>query len=118
MWNRLFYFLELLLLSKVKGVGKIILFPIPPVHQFPSLPKIIRFFLGWHRRILTKELRSLEKKIPELEFENIEESYPPEYFSKDGIHPSDLGYKLLAVEISKKRVSEKSRHPFFIVDFL
>jgi lysophospholipase L1-like esterase len=102
MWNRLFYFLELLLLSKVKGVGKIILFPIPPVHQFPSLPKIIRFFLGWHRRILTKELRSLEKKIPELEFENIEESYPPEYFAEDGIHPSDLGYKLLAVEISKK----------------
>lgn len=91
-----------LFIGKVKGVGEIILFPIPPVHQFPSIPKIIQFFLGWHRRILTKELRTLEKIIPEMKFENIEENYPPEYFAEDGIHPSDLGYKLLAIEISKK----------------
>ena len=35
-------------------------------------------------------------------FENIEKNYPPEYFADDGIHPSDLGYKLLALEIAKK----------------
>jgi len=91
-----------LLLSTVKGVEKIILTPIPPVHQFPAIPKIIRFFLGWHRNILTKELRNLEKRIPEMAFENMEESYPSEYFAEDGIHPSDLGYKLLAKDIVKK----------------
>jgi lysophospholipase L1-like esterase len=91
-----------LLLSTVKGVEKIILPPIPPVHQFPSIPKIIRFFLGWHRSILTTELAHLAKRIPEMVFENIDETYLPEYFAEDGIHPSDLGNKLLAKEIVKK----------------
>jgi lysophospholipase L1-like esterase len=91
-----------LLLSIVKGTEKIIIPPIPFVHQFPSLPKLIRFFLGWHRKILTKELENLAKKIPEMEFENIKIKYPIEFYAEDGIHPSDLGYEKLALEISKK----------------
>jgi lysophospholipase L1-like esterase len=91
-----------LLLILMKGTEKIIISPIPFVHQFPSLPKSIRFFLGWHRTILTKELENLAKKLPEMKFENIKIKYPIEYFAEDGIHPSDMGYEKLAFEISKK----------------
>lgn len=91
-----------LLLSMVKGTKKIIIAPVPFVHQFPSLPKSVRFFLGWHRILLTNELENLKNKIPEMEFENIKVKYPIEGYSEDGIHPSDLGYEKLAFVISKK----------------
>ena len=74
MWNKILYFFELIFLLTI-------------------LPLL--YFQG-------KKLRELEKIIPEMVFENIEKNYPPEYFADDGIHPSDLGYKLLALEITKK----------------
>ncbi|AFL84793.1 hypothetical protein Belba_2227 [Belliella baltica DSM 15883] len=71
---------------------KIIIPLIPPVHQFPAIPLIIRFFLGLHRKVLGLEVKQLAALIPEVTFIDQNQFYEPDFFAEDGIHPSDLGY--------------------------
>jgi lysophospholipase L1-like esterase len=85
-----------------KGVEDITIPMIPPVQDFPGIPKIMRLFLGWHRSILSRELVLLEKKIPHLSFQNQKEKFSVDFFSEDGIHPSDLGYEMIAASIVTK----------------
>jgi len=89
-------------LIQEKGVRQITIPLIPPVQEFPGIPVIMRFFLGWHRSILTRELELLEKKFPQLSYENQGDTFAGEFFSKDGIHPSDIGYELIAASIAAK----------------
>jgi len=89
-------------LVEEKGVKKITIPLIPPVQNFPGIPQIMRIFLGWHRSILTRELEFLEKKLPHLSFENNRDKYPGEFFSEDGIHPSDIGYEMIAFSVAAK----------------
>lgn len=93
-------FIQFLVLRK--GVKKITIPLIPPVQNFPGIPGVMRFFLGWHRSLLTNELEHLEKKLPHLSFENHGGKFSDEFFSEDGIHPSDWGYELIAASIAAK----------------
>jgi lysophospholipase L1-like esterase len=90
------------LLTKKKQVKHIILPMIPPVQQFPAIPKIMRFFLGWHRTILILEMRKLAGAHPEIDLIELNGNYTDELFAEDGIHPSDLGYEKMATEIARK----------------
>ena len=92
----------ILFLKDKKGVEKIIIPMIPPVQEFPLIPGIRRFFLGWHRDLLSKEPQLLEKKISNLSFENQETETSEAFYSEDGIHPSDFGYELIASHIALK----------------
>ncbi|MCL6260184.1 SGNH/GDSL hydrolase family protein [Aquiflexum sp. TKW24L] len=92
----------ILFLIRDKGVKNIIIPLIPPVQVFPGIPRSMRFFLGWHRGILTKELKMLEKNILQLSFENYESDTAAGFYAEDGIHPSDLGYELIAKTIATK----------------
>lgn len=87
------------LLTKTYAVEKVIVPTVPPVHQFPALPWIIRFFLGWHRRILIREIQFLEKEMPPLRYTSMETKLEPSFFAEDGIHPSDLGYESMARQL-------------------
>jgi lysophospholipase L1-like esterase len=89
-------------LTEKKGVKKVIIPLIPPVQEFPLIPGIMRFFLGWHRRLLTRELQILERKLPHLSFENHENILSDTFFSVDGIHPSDYGYEHIAASVAEK----------------
>lgn len=90
------------ILVKGKSVKKIVIPLIPPVQQFPAIPKIMGVFLGWHRRILTKELNAIDHRHPEVSFIDLSREFPAGFFAEDGIHPSDLGYHQMATEIAKK----------------
>jgi lysophospholipase L1-like esterase len=90
------------LLTKKKQVKHIILPMIPPVQQFPAIPKIMRFFLGWHRRILIHEMRKLAGAHPEIDLIELNGNYAAEFFAEDGIHPSDFGYEKMATEIARR----------------
>lgn len=94
--NQLMGFIQLL--QNEKSIQKIIIPSIAPVQHFPSIPGIMRFFLGMHRSILTRELKSLQKKIPNLDFNNFKFEMSSELLASDGIHPSDKGYELMAKE--------------------
>lgn len=87
---------------------KMILIPlIPPVHQFPAIPKIIRFFLGFHRKVLGLEVMQIALRFKEVTFIDQNEYYEPVFFAKDGIHPSDLGYKRMS-EMILEELKEKA----------
>jgi lysophospholipase L1-like esterase len=90
-----------LFLIKEKNVENITIPLIPPVHEFPLLPAIMRFFLGWHRNILTAELESLEKSVSQISFDNHKSKTSEVFYSEDGIHPSDYGYELIALAIAE-----------------
>lgn len=92
--NQLLEFIKLL--QNEKSVKRIIIPSIAPVQHFPSIPGPMRFFLGLHRSILTRELKSLGKKIPALDFNNFKIEMTSDLLASDGIHPSDNGYALLA----------------------
>ena len=86
---------------------KTILIPlIPPVHQFPAIPKIIRFFLGFHKKVLGLEVKRIALRLPEVTFIDQNEYYEPAFFAEDGIHPSDLGYKRMS-EMILSQINEK-----------
>jgi lysophospholipase L1-like esterase len=80
---------------------KILVNPIPPVQQFPALPALIQFFLGWHRSMLIRELKHLAKKNYLLHYRTIDGKFPNDFFASDGIHPSDKGYQQLAIDMAK-----------------
>lgn len=90
------------LLTKKKQVKHIVLPMIPPVKQFPAIPRVMRFFLGWHRSILLREMRGLANTHPEINLIELNGNYTDEFFADDGIHPSDFGYKRMATEIARK----------------
>lgn len=87
------------LLEQTYEINKIIVPSIPPVNQFPALPITIRFFLGWHRNMLVREIKSLLKENKKLIYKPLNPNFPKEYFASDGIHPSDLGYQKMAEEV-------------------
>lgn len=84
------------ILKHKKSVQKVIVPAIAPVQHFPSIPGAMRFFLGFHRWILTRELKSLGNNIPELDFNNFEFEMTQDLLASDGIHPSDKGYEMMA----------------------
>ncbi|MCH7405546.1 SGNH/GDSL hydrolase family protein [Belliella aquatica] len=83
-------------LIKTSSCKKIIIPLIPPVHQFPAIPKIIRFFLGFHRKVLGLEVKQIALRYSKVTFIDQNEYYEPAFFAEDGIHPSDLGYKRMS----------------------
>lgn len=91
----------ILFLIKEKKVEKITIPLIPPVQEFPLIPPIMRFFLGWHRNILSAELESLEKTNFQISFDNHKTKTFAAFYSEDGIHPSDYGYDLIALAMAE-----------------
>lgn len=90
-------FLQFLILEK--GVNKIIIPMVPPVHVFPAIPGLLRFFMRIHRYLLTSEITSLSQKISTLHFDPSKQDFTGEFFAEDGIHPSDLGYSMMAKSV-------------------
>ncbi|MCH7400569.1 SGNH/GDSL hydrolase family protein [Belliella kenyensis] len=82
---------------------------IPPVHQFPAIPKLMRHFLRFQRYLLIRQLKLLESHHPNLHIVNFSFESHPDFFAKDGIHPSDLAYRMMtkAIWTKIKSVGEK-----------
>jgi lysophospholipase L1-like esterase len=69
---------------------------IPPVHLFPAFSKRMQSFLQAQRSYLQVELEKIASSNPKVIYEEIPMDLHPEFFSADGIHPSDLGYQKIA----------------------
>ncbi|EOZ95594.1 GDSL-like lipase/acylhydrolase, putative [Indibacter alkaliphilus LW1] len=87
------------LLQKQNGTKDIIIPSIPPVNRFPTIPFVLKIFLGWHRSLLMNELRKLDKQNENVKLLDFGVDYTQEFFAEDGIHPSDLGYEIMAKRI-------------------
>ena len=78
---------------------------IPPVHLFPAFSEQIRSFLYRQREYLQREMEAIAARIPQVIFHQIPMDLQPEFFSEDGVHPSDLGYQKIAeLAIEKMKI--------------
>ena len=69
---------------------------IPPVHLFPAFPKRMQSFLRKQRAYLQAEIEKIAENYPRVIYHDIPMDLQPEFFSADGVHPSDLGYQKIA----------------------
>ncbi|MEK0442567.1 MAG: hypothetical protein RL403_1545 [Bacteroidota bacterium] len=78
------------------GAQWIYLAAIPPVHLFPAFSKRMQSFLQAQRSYLQVELEKIALGNPKVIYQETPLDLHPEFFSEDGIHPSDLGYQKIA----------------------
>jgi lysophospholipase L1-like esterase len=69
---------------------------IPPVHLFPAFSEQMRSFLSKQRAYLQREMEDIASNDPMVIYHPIPMDLQPEFFSADGVHPSDLGYQKIA----------------------
>jgi lysophospholipase L1-like esterase len=69
---------------------------IPPVHLFPAFSEQMRSFLSKQRAYLQREMEDIASNEPMVIYHPIPMDLQPEFFSTDGVHPSDLGYQKIA----------------------
>ena len=77
---------------------------IPPVHLFPAFTEQMRSFLYRQRNYLLHEMEAIAARKPQVIFHQIPMDLQPEFFSADGVHPSDLGYQKIAELAIEKMV--------------
>lgn len=71
-------------------------------------------FLLEQRNYLQAELEKIASTLPKVIYHEIPMDLQPEFFSEDGVHPSDLGYQKiaeLAFEKLKPSTTNKSLIP-------
>jgi lysophospholipase L1-like esterase len=77
---------------------------IPPVHLFPAFSEQMRSFLSKQRAYLQREMEDIAANDPKVIYHTIPMDLQPEFFSADGVHPSDLGYQKIAELAIEKMV--------------
>ncbi len=75
-------------LRETLGVTQVIVCAAPPMQRFPALPRPLRDYLGLRAAALNRAARGL----PEIVFADLSVEAKPEYFARDGFHPSAAGY--------------------------
>lgn len=79
---------------------------LPPMHRFPSLPRPLRWVLGWRARHFDQVLRQILALMPRVISVGIDGDVGPELFAGDGFHPGPIGYQrfghLIATELSQR----------------
>lgn len=92
-------------IQKSTNAEWIYLAAIPPVHLFPAFSEQMRSFLYKQRYYLMRKMEEIAESKPQVIFHQIPMDLQPEFFSADGIHPSDLGYQKIAeLAIEKMKI--------------
>lgn len=92
-------------LQKIQPQALLYIGTLPPVGQFYIIPQPARFFLGLHNRLLVRATQNLASTQQGVFFSQfIFEKLTPDFFSKDGVHPSEKGYADWASKITTELV--------------
>lgn len=77
---------------------------IPPFNAFPSLPTTLGRFLAEHAAVLDEVSRTVCADIPAAVWVGADAVLPmgPDFFARDGFHPSALGYRRLAEAVAAR----------------
>ena len=87
------------------GKTPLILFsPVPCVGRFPAIPNPLRLAFGYWELILQKSLTLVTNSTEDAHL--LGDRFPDgeEYFLEDGIHPSELAYKLWSERLARTTV--------------
>ncbi|MBV1911230.1 MAG: SGNH/GDSL hydrolase family protein [Kangiellaceae bacterium] len=89
------------------GIQQLLIYGVPPLAEFPALPKPLALLLGYRARIFDKITKQLAFNGEKFHFLSFRKSVEPSHFAKDGYHPSALGCDIMgeqiAVDIIKSR---------------
>ncbi len=78
--------------------------PVPCVGRFPAIPNPLRLVLGYWELLLQTSLALVMNSIEDAHL--LEDRFPDgkEFFLDDGIHPSQLAYKLWSEKLASTAV--------------
>ncbi|MCK0155007.1 SGNH/GDSL hydrolase family protein [Alcanivorax sp. S6407] len=80
----------------------IYLLAIPPMHRFTALPSPLRAMLGWRSRLLDLQQQKLAHALPGLLHLGYPDLDNPALLARDGYHPGELGYQVMAEAIARQ----------------
>jgi len=99
--------LRLLLVDKFKA-KHILLSSIPPMHDFPSLPQPLRWYLGRRSKSFNRALQEQSARFDELEYVPVNFPIKRDFFAEDGFHPSRAAYRIWS-QLAAKRIRLKHK---------
>ena len=84
---------------------------LPPMDQFPSLPRPLRWVLGMRARHLDAVMCQAIEPMNRVEVARIEAPVGREAFSGDGFHPGALGYREFGAGMAAQMVETRILGP-------
>lgn len=83
---------------------KVVMTGVPPFDRFPSMPRTLGFYLSRYGRRLDDTARRLCRDRDRVAWMDSTELLPddPDFFARDGFHPSSKGYAIWADAIWKR----------------
>lgn len=82
------------------GIQHVLLSSLPPMHAFPSLPTLLRWYAGKRVASLNRAMRDLLKNREDCEFVQTAFPFTKEFMATDGFHPSSVAYTMWAKQIA------------------
>lgn len=94
-----------------KGAKQIFFSHVPPMAQFPALPKPLRYLLGLRATLLNTQLEAICRELSNVHYLHSELDVESEYMARDGYHPSELGYQEWAKQIAPQMLEHLQQSP-------
>jgi lysophospholipase L1-like esterase len=79
--------------------GSVAFTAVPPIQHFAALPWLLRNMLGWRAALLDQQLAEVATRLASGHC-RVTLDFAPEYMARDGYHPSALGYRVWAENLS------------------
>jgi lysophospholipase L1-like esterase len=84
------------------GIQRMLWSGVPAMHEFPSLPQPLSWFLGSRARLLDHALLRWTQQQPDCEFIAAPATGYAPLMASDGFHPGPKVYELWAAEIARR----------------
>jgi lysophospholipase L1-like esterase len=84
----------------VRPGGQIVLAGLPNLWQFRTFPQPLRAVLGWHGRVLDRQVRKIAERRLGVTHVAMPPVSGPEMFAEDGFHPNAAAYRALAAHFA------------------
>lgn len=89
--------------------GTICFSQVPPMSDFPALPRPLRFVLGHRAQMLDRVLERKCAEYDHVHFLKVPISVEPQDMASDGYHPSHIGYKKWADKMAEAYIKASGR---------
>jgi lysophospholipase L1-like esterase len=94
---------------RARGVGHIVFSSVPPVGDFPALPRLMARVIGMRAALLDAQLRDALSALDHASYAPMGALQAAENMASDGFHPSDRGYALWATRLAAHLTSTVPR---------
>ncbi len=83
------------------GIQLVLLSSLPPMHAFPALPSLLRWYAGKRAASLNRAMKDLVASREGCEFVETAFPFTKAFIATDGFHPSPAAYTMWAEQMAK-----------------